>query len=173
MAKTAAERPNLLKLARLMVNVVNWNTNQQWRRALTDFVPDDIREERARKRKTTYPEYTPVEYSWTEFEDWITRRLGYDRAWNVVIFCPFGMKNRLSSDVADVFDWQAILNNIAKTHIHVPEFSDICFVIRTLRVPLYEPLGHLSHLYPENYVYDYAAEPAETLVEFSLSLIHI
>ncbi|KAL2151444.1 hypothetical protein VTH82DRAFT_6542 [Thermothelomyces myriococcoides] len=74
------------KLTTLSVNVVQWETNQQWHKHLMDFVPEDI----VRK----YRVFDPADYSWTLFQAFLAYRFrGYSPETHVVAFAQHGFED--------------------------------------------------------------------------------
>ena len=153
--------PDYRRLATLMVNIVHWDSNQQWRRALVDFVRDDVRDRCL--------EYAPEHYIWADFEEWIAYRFGYNRRKHIVFFVPFGLRHKSATEVTDVNAWEDILNNIADRYVIVSEYIDICFLIMNRKDPLEIPRGYLSHLYPLQYVEHLDSSPTDNGIEFSPS----
>ncbi|KAK4237079.1 hypothetical protein C8A03DRAFT_45007 [Achaetomium macrosporum] len=132
------------KLTTLSLNVVRWDTNEQWCKALTDLVRDDIREQ--------YVEYEPVEYMWSEFVRFIAKRFGYNNSDHAVIFAQFGLKHPEVREVLSVYIWETILEEIAESYIVVPENTDLYFIIVPNKSP--KPLAPtltLSILHPGRY----------------------
>ncbi|KAK4038594.1 hypothetical protein C8A01DRAFT_17334 [Parachaetomium inaequale] len=117
------------KLTTLWVNVVRWDTNDQWRKALTDFVADDIREE--------YAEYIPEDYVWAEFEDFAEGRLGYDPLKHTVVFAQFGVESTVAKprEVLDEATWEDILYDIADGKVVVTDNTDLYFLVMPRKNP--------------------------------------
>ena len=115
------------KLTTLGVNVVRWDTNQQWRRALVDFVPEEIQDE--------YSEFEPEEYVWSAFEEWIEHRLKYSWVDHVVVLAQYGVRDSRAREVLDAHTWQDMLRTVAENEVVVPESTDLFFLIAPRKCP--------------------------------------
>ncbi|KAL2133706.1 hypothetical protein VTI74DRAFT_1882 [Chaetomium olivicolor] len=111
---------SLHELATLAVNVARWDTNQQLRKALVDFVPEYIQEK--------YDEFLPMDYNWSHFEEWISR-LGYCREKHLVIFAPFGPRDQTAREILDQQTWEDTLSNISRKRIKIPDHTDLFFLV--------------------------------------------
>ncbi|KAK4152384.1 hypothetical protein C8A00DRAFT_16287 [Chaetomidium leptoderma] len=132
------------RLPALFVNVVRWDTNVQWRKALLDFVPEDIRKE--------YAEFDPAAYLWSECEKFIVNRLDYDPLEHVVVFVQQGGRHGKRQEVHDLYVWEDILHDISRNRVMVPKNSDINLLITPRKNPkLPNPTMPLRTLDPDRY----------------------
>ncbi len=118
---------NCRKLMTLWVNVVRWDTNQQWRRALVDFVPEEIQEQ--------YSDFEPEEYVWSAFEEWIEHRLKYSWLDHVVVLAQYGVRDPRAREVLNAHAWQDILRTVAGNEVVVPDNTDLYFLIAPRKCP--------------------------------------
>ncbi|KAJ4291399.1 hypothetical protein N0V88_005992 [Collariella sp. IMI 366227] len=115
------------KLKTLVVNVVRWGTNQQWRTPLNTFIPDDV--------QAKYKEFLPRDYHWCNFHRWVSRRLGFCLKEHVVVLAQYGLKDSRSREIKDPESWKSALKAIANGDIFVPHYTDMFFVILPARDP--------------------------------------
>ncbi|KAK3897489.1 hypothetical protein C8A05DRAFT_38959 [Staphylotrichum tortipilum] len=110
-----------LKLTTLTVNAARWDTNQQWRCSLANFVPDDIFDR--------HYQFLPSEYEFSAFQDWLTSCIGYDPVDHVVVLAQYGVRDDRATVVTDEDMWQDILHGIADGKLHMPLKAELFFAI--------------------------------------------
>lgn len=115
------------RLTTLFVNIVRRDTNQQWRKALTDFVSEDLLEE--------YDEFDPDEYTWSDFQNWIRHRFGYNPRDHVLLFAQYAMNDPRTRVVRDARTWEKLLYDIVTSSEIVLGSSDLYFLVVPRRHP--------------------------------------
>ncbi|KAH6615512.1 hypothetical protein B0J18DRAFT_402535 [Chaetomium sp. MPI-SDFR-AT-0129] len=119
-------------LASLWLNIIRWDTNSQWRKSLTDFVPPETRQ--------LYRAFDPREYRWSAVEAWLTLRFGYDRRRHVLAFVQYGLQYDLEEEdrrrVVEVDGedaWDDVLCAVAERVVFVPPGGELLFMILPVR----------------------------------------
>ncbi|KAL2167676.1 hypothetical protein VTG60DRAFT_937 [Thermothelomyces hinnuleus] len=120
------------KLTTLGVNVVQWETNQQWHKQLINFVPKDV--------VYKYGVFDPVDYSWPLFQDFLASRFpGYSPETHVVVFAQHGLEDpdKKARAVLDQETLADILCEVVEGAIaeQVPPGSDLYFLIAARENP--------------------------------------
>ncbi|KAG7283971.1 hypothetical protein NEMBOFW57_010329 [Staphylotrichum longicolle] len=143
------------RLTTLFVNVVRRDTNQQWRKALTDFVSEDLLEE--------YDEFDAEEYIWSDFQMWIRHRFGYNPRDHVLIFAQYAMNDPRTRVVRDAHTWEKLLYDIVTSSETVLGSSDLYFLVVPRRHPrVLKPTMTMRIMNQERHRQQAALETEET-----------